>query len=915
MNKTFKRLAVFATAAVMTASAFAFAACTPDDGNKDKDPNPVVQEKKVTKIAVTTRPRLKYIVGETFDKTGMVVTVTYDDGSTEEVTDYTVDKTAPLTLRDSSVTVMYKGKMAFLPLKVGIELKDGLSIDTAENAVYTVEAEDMDFTYCTNSNVAGTPPNVEISENASNNKSIGSLAVVGNMFGFKITCSEEMQVQIVMRASAVVENIDVDGAMSMFVNDEIVESGQTLTWGGDGAWWNWEHAYYNTVTFKEGTNEFYMKVLTGRVPNIDCFYFVVSPTGEEVLGPGSVTVPPAHYESFLDITSAEAADYTIEAESLDFSKCVNSGNTSAPPSFEAPPADRNTSGGVSVGGLSVYGNRFGFAVTSTVKAKIKITMRVATGIRDPQNLDECWKLTWNNKEVKTGFTVSSIPHDNDGNEMWNVWESAVLNNLDLEIGENTFDLMVLTTSPNIDCFIISVIDENAPAPEHECAHVCETCGKCMDSACEDAACADKCTGHEPAPDEHECAHVCETCGKCTDNSCEDAVCADKCTGHEPVTVAEWEQKVEVTSADNARYTVEAEGLDLSQCTHTSGSGRPNFEDPATVTSGGKCVSSLGYNGNKLGFTVKSGVEGTANLILRVSSGASNAQDIDKLVLLTWNGIRYKTGYIAPNPTDASVGWHNWQSAIMYNLPLTVGYNNFTLKVVGGGCPNIDCFILEVSPDNTGIEIPEFLQYDKMLDITSGDNAEYKVEAEALDYIACVNSNNQAIIPNVENPSTETSGGQSIGSLGVAGNKFGFTVASTVSGKIKISFRVSSGNANAQVLDDIMKITWNGVEYKTGYTVSAVENGVWHVWETAEISVELDLLAENNVLVIEILQNSAPNFDCFIIEVNPVNENAPEHTCEHVCETCGKCTDITCEDPACENKCQCEAEGGEQQPAE
>ena len=30
---------------------------------------------------------------------------------------------------------------------------------------------------------------------------------------------------------------------------------------------------------------------------------------------------------------------------------------------------------------------------------------------------------------------------------------------------------------------------------------------------------------------------------------------------------------------------------------------------------------------------------------------------------------------------------------------------------------------------------------------------------------------------------------------------------------------------------------------------------------------------------------------------------PTHTCEHVCPTCGKCTDMTCADPACADKCQ------------
>ena len=69
-----------------------------------------------------------------------------------------------------------------------------------------------------------------------------------------------------------------------------------------------------------------------------------------------------------------------------------------------------------------------------------------------------------------------------------------------------------------------------PAPVHTCESVCETCGKCTDAECTEAACADKCQGHTQTP-EHTCESVCATCGKCTDAACTETVCADKCAGH------------------------------------------------------------------------------------------------------------------------------------------------------------------------------------------------------------------------------------------------------------------------------------------------------------------------------------------------------------------------------------------------
>ena len=187
MNRKFRRFAAIAAAAVMSVGAFAFVGCNDGDNNNgETEKPPVVQESKVSKITVTTRPRLKYIVGETFDKTGMVVTATYEDGTSKEVTDYTVDKTAPLTVKDSSVMIMYKGKMAFLPLTVGIELQEKLTIPNAGNAVYTVEAEHLDYSYCENSNSAGALPGAEASKDSSGGYSMGALAVPGNMFGFKV---------------------------------------------------------------------------------------------------------------------------------------------------------------------------------------------------------------------------------------------------------------------------------------------------------------------------------------------------------------------------------------------------------------------------------------------------------------------------------------------------------------------------------------------------------------------------------------------------------------------------------------------------------------------------------------------------------------------------------------------------------
>ena len=72
----------------------------------------------VTELTLTAAPtKTAYAEGETFDASGMVVTATYADGTSETVTDYTVDKTM-LVVEDTYVTVSYYGFTVQVPITV-----------------------------------------------------------------------------------------------------------------------------------------------------------------------------------------------------------------------------------------------------------------------------------------------------------------------------------------------------------------------------------------------------------------------------------------------------------------------------------------------------------------------------------------------------------------------------------------------------------------------------------------------------------------------------------------------------------------------------------------------------------------------------------------------------------------------------
>ena len=70
-------------------------------------------------IEITTPPsKTSYIVGENFDKTGMVVKAKYSDGTSKEITDYTIKNGTNLEEGQSSITVEYNWKTATQEIEV-----------------------------------------------------------------------------------------------------------------------------------------------------------------------------------------------------------------------------------------------------------------------------------------------------------------------------------------------------------------------------------------------------------------------------------------------------------------------------------------------------------------------------------------------------------------------------------------------------------------------------------------------------------------------------------------------------------------------------------------------------------------------------------------------------------------------------
>lgn len=106
--------------------------------------NPAPGETVLERIEVTRMPtKTEYTEGESFSRSGMVVTAYYSDGTSSPVLGYSVDKTGALSVGDTTVTITYREKTTTVAITVKPrEIVAQLEITSSDPYTYKVEAED-----------------------------------------------------------------------------------------------------------------------------------------------------------------------------------------------------------------------------------------------------------------------------------------------------------------------------------------------------------------------------------------------------------------------------------------------------------------------------------------------------------------------------------------------------------------------------------------------------------------------------------------------------------------------------------------------------------------------------------------------------------------------------------------------------
>lgn len=173
--------------------------------------NPLI-EIKVNKAPNKTN----YVVGQNFDKTGMIIVGTYQDGSTVEIADYIIENGTNLTKEQTSVTISYMGKTTTQEITVVEKEITGIAINKKPTKlIYIQNKENLDLSggSITISYNDGSTENIDMNSNevtvtGFDNKNIGKITII---LEYK-SKTAELEIEIIEEVVEKAENSILENA-------------------------------------------------------------------------------------------------------------------------------------------------------------------------------------------------------------------------------------------------------------------------------------------------------------------------------------------------------------------------------------------------------------------------------------------------------------------------------------------------------------------------------------------------------------------------------------------------------------------------------------------------------------------------------------------------------------------------------
>lgn len=471
----------------------------------------VVEGKELVRIDVKTAPsKTTYQVGENFDPTGMVIQATYVDKATnkrttEEITDYTIDKTSDvlLTAEDNIVTISYQGKSTILRIVVE-KPRAEFDIDITEVGDYKVEAEDLD------SRTWVPQPGREgmFFENAtggiiaSGDRFIGSI-VDGTNFNVRFKLDKKYVVNLTGVFAKYEEDYDINAANDFYIDEQEIQAPSTK-FGADPIqiYTNWKDVDFGSFVLEAGVHEFKMLVRT-MGPNVDCIKIGVAEynESEKILSKIEVKTKPNKtiyaegeifdeeglevYACYTNGLKDEITDYQIKVsnpltvndnevvikyENMEvelpitvIAKTKISGSGSylieaenlnktlwaiqpGREGLEIETPSNSTSGGKSVGSL-LPNSKLVIMFEAQVDVEMDLTATLAQ-IKEEYDLNSNTKFTLDDQiltytPVTFGGT-DEIPYTN--------WKDVIFDRFEIKQGLHQFTMEIIGEGCNIDCF-------------------------------------------------------------------------------------------------------------------------------------------------------------------------------------------------------------------------------------------------------------------------------------------------------------------------------------------------------------------------------------------------------------------------------------------------------------------------------
>lgn len=188
---------------------------------------------------------------------------------------------------------------------------------------------------------------------------------------------------------------------------------------------------------------------------------------------------------------------------------------------------------------------------------------------------------------------------------------------------------------------------------------------------------------------HVCQHVCETCGKCKDNDCTDAACADKCTCAPAVT---------------KQLKIEAENCQIEGTATDAGAGFTPAADQAWLDerdiSGTNAVRNWGKGDNKIHIklTADKAVSG-AKLRIRVACGWTSTNPLFDVYSAADKATKYSLDRSEMKGFDGN-NYYGWGFLVVEGINLVEGENEIIIEGYEGQSANIDYFVLEYADGAT-----------------------------------------------------------------------------------------------------------------------------------------------------------------------------------------------------------------------